>query len=78
MDERLLSGCKFVDVGGEKISLGKIQKTGGEIAIKSIEKGVQMAMKNEISALATAPINKEALRLARLGVTSIIQPCWLV
>jgi 4-phospho-D-threonate 3-dehydrogenase / 4-phospho-D-erythronate 3-dehydrogenase len=60
----VLSECKFVDVGGDEVVPGKIQKAAGEIALKSIEKSVELAMEGEIDAIATAPINKEAIRLA--------------
>ena len=62
--DNVLSQCKFVDVGGDEVVPGKIQKAAGEIAVKSIEKSVELAMEGEIDAIATAPINKEAIRLA--------------
>jgi 4-phospho-D-threonate 3-dehydrogenase / 4-phospho-D-erythronate 3-dehydrogenase len=64
MSGELLSSCKFEDVGGGDVIPGKVQKIAGEIALRSIEKSVQMALEGEIGALATAPINKEGILLA--------------
>jgi len=35
----ILSSCRFVDVGGDEVTPGKIQKNAGEIALKSIRGG---------------------------------------
>ncbi len=54
----------FVNISGGSVELGRVQKSAGEIAIKSIEKAVKMAMGNEVDAIVTAPINKESIILA--------------
>lgn len=64
LSKDLLSSCKFEDVGGGNVVPGKIQKIAGEIALKSIERSVQMAREGEIDAVVTGPINKEAILLA--------------
>lgn len=51
----------FVDIPGGKIEFGRVQKAAGKIALKSIEKSVELAESGEIDALATASINKEAI-----------------
>ncbi|MDG6947280.1 MAG: 4-hydroxythreonine-4-phosphate dehydrogenase PdxA [Nitrososphaerota archaeon] len=53
-----------VDVGPARVSFGAVQRRAGVIALRSIKKGVEMALKGEVDALVTAPINKEAIVLA--------------
>lgn len=48
------------------IPKGKIDPRGAKVALDCVEKAVNLALKREIQALVTAPLNKEALR--RLGV----------
>lgn len=43
---------------------GKVSVQGGEAAYKAIEKVIDLAMKDEIDATITGPLNKEALNLA--------------
>ncbi|MDF2531318.1 MAG: 4-hydroxythreonine-4-phosphate dehydrogenase PdxA [Clostridia bacterium] len=43
---------------------GKVSLQGGEAAYKAIEKVIDLAMKDEIDATITGPLNKEALNLA--------------
>jgi 4-hydroxythreonine-4-phosphate dehydrogenase len=43
---------------------GKVQKSCGEAAFRYVEKGIELAMAGEIHAVATGPINKEAINLA--------------
>lgn len=56
--------CEFVDIPGVDVEYGRVQKAAGEIAIKSIEKAVELAQANRVESIATAPINKEALLVA--------------
>jgi 4-hydroxythreonine-4-phosphate dehydrogenase len=56
--------CEFVDIPGGDVQYGRIQKAAGEIAVKSIEKAVELAKANRIDSMATAPINKEAILMA--------------
>jgi 4-hydroxythreonine-4-phosphate dehydrogenase len=48
----------------ETLQLGQIQAAAGRAAYEYIETAVQMALRGEIGAIATAPIHKEALRAA--------------
>lgn len=50
--------------GIENIEFGKIQKEAGLFAYSFIERSVELAFHNKVSALATTPINKEALKAA--------------
>ena len=56
--------CSFVDIPGGDVQYGRVQKTAGEIAIRSIEKAVELAQAEQIESMATAPINKEAIMMA--------------
>jgi len=55
---------EFIDIQGGDVQYGRVQKTAGEIAVKSIEKAVELAQANRIESMATAPINKEAILMA--------------
>jgi 4-hydroxythreonine-4-phosphate dehydrogenase len=44
--------------------LGEVSKEAGEAAFRYVEAGIQLALKNEVDADVTAPINKEAIQLA--------------
>jgi 4-phospho-D-threonate 3-dehydrogenase / 4-phospho-D-erythronate 3-dehydrogenase len=56
--------CEFVDIPGGDVQYGRVQKAAGEIAIRSIEKAVELANDGRIESMATAPINKEAIMMA--------------
>jgi 4-hydroxythreonine-4-phosphate dehydrogenase len=60
----LPNNIQFADVGSLEIEPGRISKPAGEIALKSVMKGVELALGGTINALVTAPINKEAIILA--------------
>ncbi len=64
MDSFILNKFKFVEIPGNPVDFGKPSIEGGKISLKSVEKGVELAMKDEIDALVTAPINKESWKLA--------------
>jgi 4-hydroxythreonine-4-phosphate dehydrogenase len=51
----------------EKIPYGKVNADCGRAAGEYIEKGIQLAMDREISAIVTGPINKEAFDLGGYG-----------
>jgi 4-hydroxythreonine-4-phosphate dehydrogenase len=53
-----VSGC------GEVIEFGKLSAKAGGAAVSFIETAVRLCLMNKIDAMATAPINKEALKLA--------------
>lgn len=64
IDLSVLDRVNIVDIPGERIEFGKISKESGRISMKSIEYATKMALDGEIDAIATAPINKEAIILA--------------
>ncbi|KEA54030.1 MULTISPECIES: D-threonate 4-phosphate dehydrogenase [Mangrovibacter] len=43
---------------------GKVQKQAGDLAYRCIRKATELAMAGDVSAIATAPLNKEALHAA--------------
>ena len=60
----------------EELEIGKVQKIAGKAAFEYIEKVVELALKKEIHAIATTPINKESLRAANIpyiGHTEILE-----
>ena len=59
------AGC-FVDVGPDSappIRFGEVQAGAGAIALESIEAGIRIMQQGLGSALVTAPVSKEAIRL---------------
>ncbi|MEW6619851.1 MAG: 4-hydroxythreonine-4-phosphate dehydrogenase PdxA [bacterium] len=48
----------------DELEIGKISRTTGKAAIEFIKKAVNLALDNEIQAITTAPINKEAMKKA--------------
>lgn len=64
------------NINTEELEIGKVQKLAGKAAFEYIEKAVELALKKEIHAIATAPINKESLRSAGIpyiGHTEILE-----
>lgn len=55
------------NVNLKKLEIGKVQAIGGKAAFEFVEKAVQLALNREIDAIATAPINKESLKAARIN-----------
>lgn len=58
------------------ITLGKATPEGGKFAILALEKAVEDALKGELDAIVTAPINKQAMHLAgfeHLGHTDYLK-----
>lgn len=58
-----------------RLETGKIQAQGGKASFEYIEKSVRLALAHEIDAVATPPINKEALKAAGvdyIGHTEIL------
>ncbi|WP_121500662.1 D-threonate 4-phosphate dehydrogenase [Entomohabitans teleogrylli] len=43
---------------------GKVQAQAGDLAYRCVKRATELAMKGEVHAIATAPLNKEALHLA--------------
>lgn len=56
----------FVDVGAlsTPIEYGRISAAGGRAGYAYLEQGIRTALTGQVSALATAPLNKESLRTA--------------
>jgi len=50
----------------DRIQIGKVQALGGEAAAAYIRKAIELALADEVGAVVTAPINKEALKLAHV------------
>lgn len=48
----------------EHFEIGKVQAQAGDLAYRCIKQSTELALKGEINAIATAPLNKEALHLA--------------
>lgn len=60
----------------DKLAYGEVSAQGGQGAFEYIEKSVELAMNNEVGALATTPINKESLQAANvpfIGHTEMLE-----
>lgn len=47
-----------------ELKMGKVQAMAGKASVEYVKKAVEMALKGEIDAIVTAPLNKEAMNLA--------------
>ena len=73
--EGVLNLIDLDNIDMEKFEFGKISAMCGKAAFEYIEKCVELAMAHKIDAIATTPINKEALRAAHvnyIGHTEIL------
>ena len=64
------------NVNMDEFKFGEIQAQCGQAAFDYIEKAIDLAMKNEVDALATTPINKESLYAAKvpfIGHTEMLE-----
>ena len=65
-EARFLRGMiDVLDLGNlepSKVKIGQICAPCGKAAVEYLEKAIKLAMNKEIDAIATAPINKEAIR----------------
>ena len=64
------------NVNMDEFEFGEIQAQCGQAAFDYIEKAIDLAMKNEVDALATTPINKESLHAAKvpfIGHTEMLE-----
>ena len=64
------------NVNMDEFEFGEIQAQCGQAAFDYIEKAIDLAMKNEVDALATTPINKESLYAAKvpfIGHTEMLE-----
>lgn len=60
----------------KQLQMGKVQAMGGKAAFEYIKKSVELAMAGKLDALATTPINKEALKAGNInyiGHTEILE-----
>lgn len=48
----------------DQLRLGEINRMAGRAAVEYVEKAVELALKGQIQAIATAPLNKEAMNTA--------------
>ena len=53
--------CLDLHVGPEDLPFGRISPIAGDAAYRFIARAVELALAGEISAICTAPLNKEAL-----------------
>ncbi|MEM3108647.1 MAG: 4-hydroxythreonine-4-phosphate dehydrogenase PdxA [Candidatus Bathyarchaeia archaeon] len=56
---------KNVDLA--ELEMGKPQPMGGRAAVEFIKKAVELALRRDISAVVTAPVNKEAVNMAGIS-----------
>jgi len=59
----------LIDVGAiavTQLRVGQVQAAAGRAAFEYLRRAIDLAMAGDVEALATAPINKEALRLANV------------
>ncbi len=61
--DKISSKFQFMDINPAtgNIPPGKVSPIAGDIAVKSIEAAVKLAMEGQITGICTAPINKEAI-----------------
>ena len=63
------------NLDAKKIEVGKVSQVTGRAAVEYVIKATELAMKKKIDAVATAPLNKEAIHLAGyhyIGHTEIL------
>jgi 4-hydroxythreonine-4-phosphate dehydrogenase len=60
-DVEIIDACE-VDI--QQLEWGKLSEEAGKLAAESVILAAKMAMTNEVDAMVTAPINKEAIQLA--------------
>jgi len=56
--------CLDLDLLPEDLPFGRLSAAAGDAAFRFIEKAVELALRGDIDAICTAPLNKEALHLA--------------
>jgi 4-hydroxythreonine-4-phosphate dehydrogenase len=62
-DKDMVNIINVVDLDMKDIKIGEVSALCGDSAYKYIEKAIEFAKKDEIKAVVTAPLNKEALHL---------------
>ncbi|MDK2919249.1 MAG: 4-phospho-D-threonate 3-dehydrogenase / 4-phospho-D-erythronate 3-dehydrogenase [Candidatus Petromonas sp.] len=63
-DEQILNVYDLNNVDILKLKPGKVQAMSGNAAFEYVKKATELAMKKKIDAIATAPLNKEAMHKA--------------
>ncbi|MBA1335536.1 MAG: 4-hydroxythreonine-4-phosphate dehydrogenase [Firmicutes bacterium] len=63
-DDSTLNIVDIPNVDVDKLKPGKVQAMAGNAAFEYLRKGIALALNGEIDAIATAPLNKEAMHLA--------------
>jgi 4-hydroxythreonine-4-phosphate dehydrogenase len=63
-DEQILNVYDLNNVDISKLKPGKVQAMSGNAAFEYVKKATELAMKKKIDAIATAPLNKEAMHKA--------------
>jgi len=56
--------AKFVDVGGADFTIGEDSSINGEIAYRSLIKGIEVAKEGLVDAIVTAPLSKKGMSMA--------------
>lgn len=59
--------CDILETGDydtDSIEWGRVQKLAGEMSVDFIHKSIELGMAGKINAVSTAPINKQAIKLA--------------
>ena len=69
LDTNKQVGLNLSDFADEKVQIGAPSASSGMIAYKSIEQAVVLCQKNKARAIVTAPISKDALKLAGFSFT---------
>ncbi len=63
LGREMTKGVAVLDMGGvKKLGWGKISAANGAAAVRYVAEGARLALAGDVDALATAPINKEAIQ----------------
>ncbi|GGM76182.1 4-hydroxythreonine-4-phosphate dehydrogenase [Thermogymnomonas acidicola] len=60
----ILERVDVEEVPGDAVEPGRVQEEAGRQAVMAIERAVRLAMSGEVEGICTAPINKEAMKIA--------------
>lgn len=63
-DDSTLNIVDIPNVDVDKLKPGKVQAMAGNAAFEYLRRGIDLALNREIDAIATAPLNKEAMHMA--------------
>ncbi|MEK3914756.1 4-hydroxythreonine-4-phosphate dehydrogenase PdxA [Paenibacillus sp. FSL H7-0331] len=62
LDQAGIVNCLDMDLLPESLPYGKVSPQSGDAAFRFLEKSIELAKKEKIDAICTAPLNKEALQ----------------